>query len=496
VRTHGRLLQADQLASESDAWVGQAVVRGICTLQVGFVQILQRSYMKGVFNVLRSWTWVKRLKSEALDFIGPEREVVRSVSLLTLGAFNIILSLLPPSLAKAGSWVSGFDGDRQGGLDMIRACWEEDGLTAPWAAITWLLFTLDTKTLLNEPQTAEDFATCQEILEWADKKYPRSIFFKMAESDLAACRLDMARAAVLNEEIEANLGGLRAMKWVVLYKKGVFNLINAQWTAAGESFRESLSVYVEAGRRSMVPFMGMYTALCFETALEHLAASDEAGSAGVAESLRTQAKEMWDLIAAHGAMDTSNWGKQDFVGFRMRAKYHIASDAAAPPKAGSSTVSDAYAEGAAEGAAAVKASSQPPAEWRPWALLDLAMAMISQMRCTRWIPDEQTDALLALLDAGAAQRGADQRCTVAALGAEVSGFRPTPSRTRRALAYCETGLALQPSLSEQGRHSGAITMLLYVKATLLSQPHGAHGARPVLPQPVYLRAYLDCDVPA
>ena len=49
--------------------------------------------------MLRSWGWIKRLQGEALHFTGPEREVVRSVALVTLGGFNIVLSLLPPSRA-------------------------------------------------------------------------------------------------------------------------------------------------------------------------------------------------------------------------------------------------------------------------------------------------------------------------------------------------------------------------------------------------------------
>ena len=50
-----RLLEADRLAAAGDAWAGQDVVRGICTLQLGAVQVLQHAFAKGVWNVLRSW---------------------------------------------------------------------------------------------------------------------------------------------------------------------------------------------------------------------------------------------------------------------------------------------------------------------------------------------------------------------------------------------------------------------------------------------------------
>eukprot|EP01052_Picozoa_sp_SAG31_P019704 SAG31_NODE_1448_length_8310_cov_6.709171_7_plen_160_part_00 len=67
-----RLLEADRLAAEGDNWIGQAVVRGIVTLQLGAIQVLQHSFVKGVYNVLRAWLWIKRLETEALDFDGPE----------------------------------------------------------------------------------------------------------------------------------------------------------------------------------------------------------------------------------------------------------------------------------------------------------------------------------------------------------------------------------------------------------------------------------------
>jgi hypothetical protein len=92
-------------------------VRGVCTLMAGVVQLLQHSFPKGVWNVLRSWGWIKCLQTDvcpparphdhlpatpsararvraegmracdmqALNYQGKEAEVVRSSALLTLG---------------------------------------------------------------------------------------------------------------------------------------------------------------------------------------------------------------------------------------------------------------------------------------------------------------------------------------------------------------------------------------------------------------------------
>jgi hypothetical protein len=121
-------------------------------LQLGAVQVLQHAYVKGVWNVLKSWTYIKRLQTEALDFAGPEREIIRSVALITLGGFNLILSLLPDTLKRAGAFLSGFDGDREIGLAMVKTCWLEGGILAPWGALSWLQYQVDTKTFVGEEQ--------------------------------------------------------------------------------------------------------------------------------------------------------------------------------------------------------------------------------------------------------------------------------------------------------------------------------------------------------
>jgi len=122
-----RLWEAAELAGKDSEWLGRDVVKGIVTLVGGVVQCLQHSVVKGVYNVLKSWMWIKVLQTDAVDYVGKEREVVRSCALLTLGIFNILLSLLPPHMLEAASYLSGFKGDREAGLKMLLDCWKEDG---------------------------------------------------------------------------------------------------------------------------------------------------------------------------------------------------------------------------------------------------------------------------------------------------------------------------------------------------------------------------------
>ena len=111
-------------------------VRGVCTLMAGVVQLLQHSFPKGVWNVLRSWGWIKCC-NDAINYQGKEAEVVRSSALLTLGVFNLLISLLPASLMRAAAWVSGLSGQREAALAMLKTCCEEDGLLAPFGGLIW-----------------------------------------------------------------------------------------------------------------------------------------------------------------------------------------------------------------------------------------------------------------------------------------------------------------------------------------------------------------------
>ena len=252
----------------------------------------------------RSWFWIKRLQGDALDFRGPEREIIRSVALMTLGGFNLVLSVLPPSLKRAASFLSGFDGDRDGGLEMMMTCWREGGLLAPWAAISWVHYQVDTKTFLGEAQTPADFARCEEIVAWARTRYEGSPFFAAVEADLAAAQRDVPRASAVCAAARPRASGLHALAWVFAWKQALYHLTAMEWAEAGAQFRASLAVYEKVGRRSMVPYVAMQAATCFLTAAD-AAAADTAGV------LQAQAAAMLGLVARYHAADKGNWGRQD-----------------------------------------------------------------------------------------------------------------------------------------------------------------------------------------
>eukprot|EP00656_Telonema_subtile_P041359 TRINITY_DN4648_c0_g1_i2.p1 TRINITY_DN4648_c0_g1~~TRINITY_DN4648_c0_g1_i2.p1 ORF type:complete len:432 (+),score=122.71 TRINITY_DN4648_c0_g1_i2:130-1425(+) len=299
-----RLWKADELAALAPQWIGKDVIRGVCTLMGGVIQCMQHAFPKGVWNICSSWKWLRSLQTDALNFQGKEAKVVRSAALFALAVFKLLISVLPPSMMTAASWLSGMEGNRGEALDMLDTCWREDGMLAPWAALVWAAYQLDAKTFLGERRASSDFEQCREIFAWAQDRFPNSIFFRGLEADLAANQRELDRAEQLCEEIEPHIGELRALEWVLNYKKGLYALAGHHWLRAAHCFRDSLQVYIDVGRRSMVPFTALYSALAFLVAGE-----------------QHEADSMLDLVAQYKALDKSNWARQDRWAFEMHAEY-------------------------------------------------------------------------------------------------------------------------------------------------------------------------------
>jgi hypothetical protein len=260
-----RLWEADRLAALDAPWVGRKVVRGVCIFVAGLVQCMQRDPVRGVWHILRSWQYLRHLRSEALEYDGVGREIVRSAALMSLGAFALVLSLLPPQLVRAASWSTGFEIDRATGLDLLRTCQREGGIYAPIAALGWLAFHIDSKTFLGETQLASELDECAELLAWASADLsPASLFFGILEADMHACRRDTAAALTALERLLGLgcLDELKAIHAVLQYKRALYHLARLEFAAAASAFATSQAIYKASGRRSLGPAMALYSAHC------------------------------------------------------------------------------------------------------------------------------------------------------------------------------------------------------------------------------------------
>ena len=359
-----RLWEADRLAKLDTPWIGKKLVRGVCTLVAGIVQCLQQNIVRGVYNICRSWQWIRYLRSVALEYPGVGSDVVRSSALLALGTFALILSLLPPHLVRAASWTTGFEIDREAGLSMLRTC-QEDGIYAPIAALALLSFELDTKTFLGESQSEESLQQAELSLDWAEERFPSSVFFSLLRAELHACRhqLSDAKAVVTSISSLPCVSELRAVNAVVAYKRAVYSLAAMEWSEAADAFAAALAVYKAADRRSLSPAMAM------GAALSYFVADD-----------KDKAEEFMAITAAYKALDKSNWQRRDRAAFRV-ARYRGEEDKPVGDKASASSVGS-LARAAFSSAATTEAKpsrppppSSPPSDLRAWALLEISHMM-------------------------------------------------------------------------------------------------------------------------
>ena len=520
-----RLWEADRLASLDTPWVGKKVTRGVCTLVAGVVQCLQQNLVRGVYNIVRSWQWIRYLRSEALEYQGVGASVVRSAAQLALGVFSLTLSLLPPHLIAAASWSTGFEIDREAGLALLRTCQEEEGIYSPIAALALLTFELDTKVFLGEAQSVDELAACERIIEWASTRFQDSVFFSLCSGELHACRhdLDGARAVVGAISNLPCVSELKALNAVVAYKRAVYHLASLDWHKAGIAFAASLEVYRAAGRRSLSPAMAVFSALC------RLVSGEE-----------EEARAMMEVVDGYRALEKKNWQRQDRLAFRLLAQFRGEQEpaAAALPSVGAGGGGTAAAAAAAAAASAAASSAaaaargwaswatlaaasagpslagdskcgggaggggggganggggsgdsgsggggsnggcRPPPNVRSWALLELSVVMTVAMRCSWWMGETQCDGFIALLKSLELVT-ADDRAQRAMILAQFHSHRRQPHES---LKHCAEGLQLEGQLDPASASTvqwGVAPMMHCISAqqhAALDAPHKAEAS--------------------
>jgi hypothetical protein len=130
---------------------------------------------------------------------------------------------------------------------------------------------VDTKTFLDEQMTSDNIQECANIFRWARETYPNSVFFSGVEADFEACRRNIGASMAIIDRASPYAKELKALEWALNYKRGVYELVDLNFEKAAVYFEQSLEVYVRVGRRSMVPFMAMYSFLCYHVVADHRA---------------------------------------------------------------------------------------------------------------------------------------------------------------------------------------------------------------------------------
>ncbi|KAF0981326.1 hypothetical protein FDP41_012586 [Naegleria fowleri] len=162
----------------------------------GLLQFMGGSYLKGFYNLRKSYLKYKEVYHQAESLKNESKQSNKFVhsdvlfgSYFGMGMFNFILSVLPPTLAKILS-VLGFDADRELGLDLMTQCSQYGGLHCGHASFMLCINYLFVPRAFNGRQ--QNLTKVKPILDMVTRAYPNSVYFKFVIShyDLKAGNLE------------------------------------------------------------------------------------------------------------------------------------------------------------------------------------------------------------------------------------------------------------------------------------------------------------------
>ncbi len=138
----------------------------------------QQSYLKGAWNIKSSWGYYKtaaaELAANASSGATNAPELVCACKCGT-GFFNLMVSLLPPTIVTIASWI-GFSGDRDQGLEDLRDSVRSDQSMSPFAAMMLLSYLCGISAQVGDCNAAY-MEEARALLNWVEERYPKSIIF-------------------------------------------------------------------------------------------------------------------------------------------------------------------------------------------------------------------------------------------------------------------------------------------------------------------------------
>lgn len=355
-------------------------------LCIGTLELIQRSYISGMMNIARSSKFIKALSKEGLEYEGKEAVIVRSAALYCVGSMYLLYSFLSPTNLRIVSWFSGFKGDRQKGLEMLSTCFEEQGVCAGWAAISYIMFQADTRTFIGEPMDETEKEIVLKMITWAKEKYPNSLLFTNCEITVAAVLREQTRVLEIVKQNEQYYN-LPAMKFMLKHGEAVTHWSLLNFKEAGEAHEACLDILTGAERESMIAYKA---ALAFLSYLQHvkelaLYESDENTDEAEAMAILTKLNQMIETATeqeSKGEKSKKKWGRLDAFGFKVFQDY---------------AATDASEDGADGEGATAQFDVTRQFFVKPWILLDLAEIMAMRVRCTYFMSGEMIDALMQKL---------------------------------------------------------------------------------------------------
>lgn len=412
---------ADEQLAEDKEWAGQTVLRGLCILVAGVVQVMQGGYAKGVWHILRSWLYLRYLESDGLNFDGHERSCVRSTSLLGLGVFNLIVSMLPPRARSMASYSTGFEGGRETALTQLRQCFDEGGINSPFAGLILVGFAVDVSNFLGEfsSQRDERLREARSILDWSKDHHPDCFFFAAQEANYQAAVRNLDGAIETITSVAESVQDKPAFTMMVHVRTATLQACKFNWAEAAKAYRGAAEVHRSVGRRAFCPALLLNTHLCYMLAGE-----------------KEQAAEALDLCLT----------------YKKEKKKWSAVDTAA--------LADAErALAAASDESEVKKDTK--GMWRPKMLFFLKITLL--YRGANFMSLDDANKFLSMLKEETDLCGDDVEARCLGIALQAESLRQMESWDE-ALEMVSRGVALEPQMSGASKKEGSLHYLQMVSA--------------------------------
>ncbi|EER12553.1 conserved hypothetical protein [Perkinsus marinus ATCC 50983] len=306
-----RVWLTEKLAGESpDQWIGQRFLRGMCYMFGGIVQILQQSFVKAGVNLTRSWTLIKSMEKEVLNYVGYEADVVKSLGSFVIGTLNLVVTMLPGSIVAVAELV-GFDGtNRAASIGLLEECYKGGGLLAPYAALVISAYHLQMRSFMGESPSNEELDEVRGILDEGLGNYHNSCVYLIEMAEYHAVRRN-PEAALRTMDVAGRSCDRPALALVVNMKKAVYHMLCMEWEEAIGCIRKASLCHEEVGRRTYVPFFG-----ALEAILRKLTGQEY--------------QSCIERVERYRAMNKSNWRASDLLAFKKIEEYSKRPDRVIP----------------------------------------------------------------------------------------------------------------------------------------------------------------------
>ena len=167
------------------------------------IQLVQQAYIKVAWNVRKSYGFYhsaeKRIQEEedkAVDGKGTveadKLAELKGWMQFGVGLFNIILSLLPPSVMTIAEWI-GYAGDREKAFTYLRASQESPSFMAPFACLLLLTYYLTVSTFIGQDDPAY-YVEARKLLDVTTTAHSTGHHSPLPQSIVWGCQADIACA--------------------------------------------------------------------------------------------------------------------------------------------------------------------------------------------------------------------------------------------------------------------------------------------------------------